>query len=159
MVHPKLDLDAVPARAGTGYPRRFHQVNGDIPARRFQPVGRGLTAFGANRVVLPPGAASSLRHWHSHEDELVVVVAGRCVMLSDEGDTDKGPGDIAVFPAGSENAHCFVNRAGADAVLVVVGNNSDDDECGYPDVGMRARSVKDGGGYVDAKTGAPYDDG
>lgn len=158
MTHPKLDLASVPPKSGSGYPRRFHNVNGDIPARSYQPIARGLTAFGASRVLLPPGSASSLRHWHTKEDELVVVISGSCVMLTDEGETVMGPGDVAVFPANSKNGHCFVNRSDQDAVFVVVGNNSDDDECFYPDVGMRAKSNNDGGGYVDATTGAAYDD-
>lgn len=158
MAHPKIDFDAVPAKDGSRYPKRFHHVNGAIPARRWQPVAPGIKAFGANRVVLPPGAASSLRHFHTHEDELVVVVKGACVMLTNEGETAMAVGDVAAFPAGSENAHCFVNRSDDDAVFVVVGTNVDEDECFYPDVGMRARSMKDGGGYVDAVSGAAYDD-
>lgn len=156
--HPKVDPTSIPARRGSSYPRRFHDVNGHIPARAWQPIGAGLTAFGANRVTLPPGAASSLRHWHTKEDELVVVVAGHCVMLTDEGETPMTVGDVAVFPMNSGNGHCFVNRTQSDAVLIVVGNNDDADECFYPDVGMRARSQHDGGGYVDATSGLRYDD-
>ena len=158
MTHPKIDFDAVPAKSGSGYPRRFHTVNGNIPDRRYQPCAPGLTAFGASRVVVPPGSCSSLRHWHSKEDELVVIISGTCVMLTDEGETVMGPGDVAAFPAGSGNGHCFANRSNADVVFVAVGNNRDDDECFYPDVGMRAKSIKDGGGCVDANTGLPYDD-
>ena len=157
-MHPKLDLATIPAKAGTGYPKRFHQVNGNIPSRSYQPVGRGLEAFGANRCVLPPGGASSLRHWHTHEDELVIVFSGQLVMLTDEGETPMGPGDIASFPKGNTNAHCFVNRGTEPAVFFAIGNNHEDDECFYPDVGMRAKSYAQGGGYVDRETGAPYAD-
>ena len=31
-----------------------------------------LTQFGANLVILQPGALSSLRHWHLNEDEFVM---------------------------------------------------------------------------------------
>ena len=41
-----------------------------------------LTQFGVNLVTLPPGAWSSQRHWHSHEDEFVYVLEGEpgCVL-------------------------------------------------------------------------------
>ena len=36
----------------------------------------GLRNFGVNLMRLPPGYASSQRHWHSRQDELVYIVAG-----------------------------------------------------------------------------------
>jgi uncharacterized cupin superfamily protein len=158
VAHPKIELTQLPTRSGTGYPRRFHQVNGDIPSRQLQPIAVGLTAFGANRVVMPPGAASSLRHYHSHEDELVIVLSGELVMLTDEGETPMRAGDIASFPKGVANAHCFVNRSSEPAVFIAVGNNHDDDECFYPDVGMRVQSPNQGGKYVQWSTGEPFPD-
>jgi hypothetical protein len=37
----------------------------------------GLTQFGVNLTRLKPGAASSLRHWHEAEDELIYVLEGK----------------------------------------------------------------------------------
>jgi uncharacterized cupin superfamily protein len=63
-----LDLSTVPVRVGSGYPAPF-----DVPcrARRRQRLGKaaGLTQFGVNRLTLQPGAWSSQRHWHTHEDD------------------------------------------------------------------------------------------
>jgi hypothetical protein len=36
----------------------------------------GLTQFGALIEVLEPGSLSSLKHWHSAEDELIYVLDG-----------------------------------------------------------------------------------
>jgi uncharacterized cupin superfamily protein len=153
-MHPKLDLAALPFKDGTRYPKRYQQVNGDITARRWQGVAVGLTAFGANRVVLPPGSVSSLRHWHTREDELVVVLEGELVMLTDEGETPMVAGDFASFPKGSTNAHCFVNRSAKQAVMLAIGNDDAADDCFYPDVGMRTKD----GVYVAQDTGEPYPD-
>ena len=158
VLHPKIDLTQTPVRSGSRYPRRFQQVNGNIPARQWQEVGQGLTVFAANRVVMPPGAASSLRHYHTHEDELVVVLSGELVMLTDEGETRMSAGDIASFPKGVPNAHCFVNRSSEPAVFIAVGNNHEDDECFYPDVGMRAETQTRGGRRVSLETGEPFPD-
>ena len=151
----KVDLSQVPVRTGSRYPKQFQHANGDTTLREAQAVAPGLTAFGANRVLLPPGAASSLRHYHSEEDELVIVISGELVMLTNAGETPMRAGDIASFPKGVANAHCFVNRSSAPAVLIAIGDNRDDDTWFYPDVGMRGSPAT---GYVSIETGLPIPD-
>jgi hypothetical protein len=47
---------------------------GALPGAQTLAAGRGaLTGFGVNLCRLPPGAWSSQRHWHSHDDEFVYV--------------------------------------------------------------------------------------
>ena len=53
----------------------------------------GLTQFGVNLTTLKPGAATSLRHWHENEDELVYVLEGELVLVEDEGETVLRAGD------------------------------------------------------------------
>ena len=151
---PKVDLSQIPMRTGARYPKRFWQTNGDVTLRQSQAVAPGLTAFGANRTVLPPGAASSLRHYHTSDDELVIVLSGELVMLTNAGETAMRAGDIASFPKGVADAHCFVNRSNEAAVLIAIGDNRDEDTCFYPDIGMRM--ARDG--YVSSETGEPYSD-
>ena len=155
----KLDLSTVPVNTGTRYPRRFNQVHGDVAARRWQRVGNaaGISRFGVNRVVLVPGAVSSLRHWHTTEEEFVVVLEGEAVMLTDDGETLMRAGDMVGFPARFENGHCFVNRSSAPAVLLAVGSREDDDETNYSDVDLFAKSEHDGGDFV-SRAGERYDD-
>lgn len=155
----KIDLEKVPIKSGSGYPKRFQRVRGDIAAKRWQAVGdaAGLTVFGVNRMVLDPGAVSSLRHWHTHEDEFVVVLEGELAMITDEGETMMRAGDMAGFPKGVQNGHCFVNRSPAPAVFLAIGNRSEDDECFYSEVDLRVRSEKQGGGFV-SRDGKPYED-
>ena len=38
--------------------------------------------MGATHVTLVPGGYSSQRHWHSHEDEFVMVVSGELVLVT-----------------------------------------------------------------------------
>jgi len=104
---------------------------------------------------LPPGAASSLRHYHTSEDELVIVLSGELVLLTNAGETLMRAGDIASFPKGVTDAHCFVNRSNEPAVLIAIGDNRDDDACFYPDIDMRTADS----GYVSSETGEPYSDG
>jgi uncharacterized cupin superfamily protein len=155
----KLDLSTVPVNEGTKYPGRFNHTRGDIAARRWQRVGvaAGLSHIGVNRVVLAPGAASSLRHWHTRDEEFVVVLEGEAVMITDDGETLMRVGDMAGFPAQHSNGHCFVNRTSSPAVLLAIGTRDEDDETHYSEVDLFAHSDRDGGGYV-SRAGERYDD-
>ncbi|MBC8117071.1 MAG: cupin domain-containing protein [Candidatus Saccharimonas sp.] len=109
---------------------------GDVePAN--QPRQEARPQFGANLVTLAPGAWSSQRHWHSAEDELVVMLSGTLVLVENGGETDLHPGDIATFAAGVADGHHLQNRSAAAARFLAIGTDRPDvDECHYPDVDM-----------------------
>lgn len=46
----------------------------------------GLTQFGAFVETLEPGSRSSIKHWHSAEDEMIYVLDGEVTLV--EGDTE-----------------------------------------------------------------------
>ena len=73
---PKIDVASVPERKGSGYPPPYDEAAKDRVRRRLGDAG-GLTDFGVNLLQLPPGAWSSQRHWHSHEDEFVYVLSAK----------------------------------------------------------------------------------
>ena len=70
-----IDLDACPVKTGSIYPEPYAAMMAGRSSLRLGQAG-GLTQFGANLVILAPGAVSSLRHWESHEDEFVMVTLG-----------------------------------------------------------------------------------
>jgi len=132
---PKIDIDAIQARKGSGYPAPFHEMAKD---RLKKALGNaaGLSDFGVNLVTLPPGAWSSQRHWHSAEDELVYLLTGELVLVTDRGEEVLRTGDCAAFAKGVADGHHFINRSGADAVYLEVGSRSGKDVCSYPDIDM-----------------------
>lgn len=148
---PKLDLDAIEPTNRTGYPEPYSDA---VQGRFYRRLGpdAGLTDFGASHVVLKPGAASSQRHWHEGEDELVVMLAGEAVLIEDEGETLMRAGDIAAFPKGVPNGHHLVNRSGADCVFVAIGRPAESD-CHYPDVDLHLDGES---GRFTSKGGTPY---
>ncbi len=154
----KLDLTAVEVQTGTGYPRQFWKTQGgDVSLRSWQRAGEaaGLVSLGVSRVILHPGSVSSLRHWHTHDDEFAVVLEGEAVMITDDGETVMRSGDMAGFPGGAQNGHCFVNRSNAVAIILAIGPNDPKDECFYSDVDLHAKSEEAGGGY-ETKSGVPH---
>ncbi len=133
---PKVDPDLLPRRSGSGYPEPF---NAAVAGRSWLDVAEaaGLSQFGANLCTLEPGAWSSQRHWHSSEDEMVVVLAGRLLLVEEGSETEMGPGDIATFKAGDANGHHLQNRSDAPATFLAIGpNHPEIDVCTYPDIGM-----------------------
>lgn len=133
---PKLDLTKVPVKTGSIYPEPYAAMMKGRSSLRLGDAG-GLTQFGANLVLLEPGAVSSLRHWHKAEDEFVMVTEGQLVMLQDEGEIPMSAGDCAAFPAGSTNGHCFVNRTDKVAKFLVVGTKAKSETATYSDVDMQ----------------------
>lgn len=92
----------------------------------------GLATMGVHLERLPPGARSSLRHWHDAEDEFVYVLAG-AVVLVEGSETPLGTGDAAGWKAGAPVGHCLENRGADDAVYLVVGTRAERDVVHYPD--------------------------
>jgi uncharacterized cupin superfamily protein len=133
---PAVDAATLPVRTGTGYPPP-HDAPCRTRARAALGDPFGLSQFGVNLLRLPPGAWSSQRHWHSHEDEFVYVLEGYPVLITDQGETPLSPGMCAGFPAGKANGHHIVNRSDREVMLLEVGGRSNDDVCCYSDIDLR----------------------
>ena len=129
---PALDPATVEERRGSGYPEPFRSRMGDRVKRRLGEAC-GLTRFGVNLVTLGPGGQSALRHWHTLEDEFVYVLSGEVVLITDGGEQVLGPGLCAGYPAGSRDAHHFVNRGRDPAIYLEIGNRTPGDAAFYPD--------------------------
>lgn len=144
----------VEATTGSGYPEPFRsQV---LPrAKRALGDASALTKIGVNHTTLGPGAASSMRHWHTQEDELVYVLAGELVLVTDTGERPLRAGQCAGFPAGHRDGHQLINRGSVPAVYLEVSNRDGSDVTHYPDVDLcwnapaapEAYSHKDGRRY------------
>jgi len=151
---PVLDPASVEPRRGARYPEHLRAAFATREKRVLvDPLG--LTNFGVNLVHMPPGSESALRHWHTREDEFVIVIEGELTLLTNAGETILGPGMAAGFPAGKADGHCLVNRSGRDAVYLEVGDRRAGDEVTYPDVDLAA-IWRDGGRVYVHKDGRHY---
>jgi uncharacterized cupin superfamily protein len=83
-----------------------------------------------------------------------MVLEGELVLVTDAGEERLGPGDCAAFKAGQADGHHLINRSGALAVVLEVGNSDPDhDRCDYPDIDMVAEPGVEA--YLH-RDGAPY---
>ena len=134
----RIDVAAVAPHLGSLYPPPFDLPCRTRERRRLGDVA-GLTQFGVNLLRLAPGSWSSQRHWHSHEDEFVYVLAGVVTLISDDGEEELRTGDAAGFKAGDANGHTLQNRSAADVVMLEIGSRNEiQDAATYPDVDLRA---------------------
>jgi uncharacterized cupin superfamily protein len=142
------------AKTGSWYPEPFRsQV---LPrAKRALGDAAGLTKIGVNHTTLGPGAASSMRHWHTQEDELIYVLAGELVLVTDAGERPLRAGQCAGFPAGHRDGHQFVNRGSTPAVYLEISNRDASDAAEYPDVDLAWNAPAAPDAYSH-KDGRPY---
>ena len=80
--------------------------------------GLGVSAFGVNAIVYPPGAEGFL-HYHDEQDELYFVHSGRASFEVDGEQFELGPGGVVHVE--STTPRKVNNRSDEDLVLFVVG--------------------------------------
>ena len=151
---PKIDIAKIPVDGAITYPKPFDKM---VEGRSRKRLARtaGLTQFGVNICTLKPGAASSQRHWHENEDELVYVLEGEIVLCEDGGETVLKPGDAAAWKEGVANGHCLINRSSRDAVFIEIGTRAKLERAHYSDIDMMV--VRDDSGFnYTHKDGKPY---
>ena len=148
-----IDPSSVDVKTGSSYPEPFRS---QVGARRKRALGDalGLTNYGVNLVELPPGALSSMRHWHSRQDEFVYVLEGELVLITDAGEQVLGAGMAAGYPAGSGDGHQMINRSDAPARYLEVGDRTPGDAVTYTDIDL-ALADNDTDDFTH-KDGTPY---
>jgi uncharacterized cupin superfamily protein len=153
---PAVDPRTVTARTTCGYPEPWRSR---VLPREKRALGdaAGLTRIGINLTTLAPGRESSMRHWHTHEDEFVYVLEGELWLRTGAGEQRLGPGMCAGFPAGSKDGHQLVNRGSQPAVYLEVSNRDPRDVAQYsdPDVDLVWNAPHAPGKYT-RRDGTPY---
>ena len=105
---------------GEGYAVANLSDLGEGPGFRKIRKSLGVTAFGANAIVLPPSYETG-RHYHAEQEELYVLHSGRIEMEFGDGSTHElSPGGLARVDA---------------ATVRKVRNHSDSEEAVYVVVG------------------------
>jgi uncharacterized cupin superfamily protein len=129
---PALDPRTLEPQSRSGYPPQYAAR---VLPRAVRRLGEalGLTHIGVNLATLLPGKESSMRHWHSHEDEFVYVLEGEVVLRTDGGEQLLTRGMCAGFAAGSSDGHHFINRSTQPVLYLVVSNRDKADVGQYSD--------------------------
>jgi mannose-6-phosphate isomerase-like protein (cupin superfamily) len=95
----------------------------------------GVTAFGVNALVFPPGYDGPA-HYHDHQDELYFVHRGTATFTIDEQDHEVAEGGIVHVE--STTPRRVSNKGAEDLVLFIVGGKG-----GYVDRDGQLVSAED----------------
>jgi uncharacterized cupin superfamily protein len=152
---PALDPADLPPKSVSSYPEPFRAR---VLPREKRALGDalGLTKIGVNLTTLMPGKESSMRHFHTLEDELVYVLEGEVVLRTDQGEQVLTAGTCAGFPAGAKDGHQLVNRTDRPARYLEISNRDPADSAAYSEVDLAYRKGPGGAPVFTRKDGTPY---
>lgn len=113
-----------------------HQDRPGFTYRRAR-LGRqaGSERLGASLYEIPPGESTFPYHWHSANEELLVVLAGRPSVRTPDGWRELAEGEVVAFGAGERGAHQIHNRTEDMARVLTVSTMIAPEVNGYPDSG------------------------
>jgi mannose-6-phosphate isomerase-like protein (cupin superfamily) len=107
------------ARTGEGWAATSLDELGDGPGFRKIRSTIGVTAFGMNAIVLPPGVETG-RHFHERQEEVYFLHRGRVEMeFGDGAKLALEPGGVVRVDAAT--VRMLRNTGDEDAIYVVVG--------------------------------------
>jgi uncharacterized cupin superfamily protein len=108
-----------------GYAGRGARVGSQAGARRL----------GASLYEVPPKNSICPYHWHTANEELLIVIAGRPTVRTPSGERDLEEGEVVSFPVGEEGAHKVSNESDAPARVLIVSEMNAPELGVYPDSG------------------------
>ncbi len=116
-------------------------------------VGRqaGCEHLGASVYAVPAGQATFPYHWHSANEEMLMVLQGRPSLRTPDGWRQLAEGEVVAFPTGERGAHQIANRSDEEIRFLVISEMNAPEVNGYPDSGKLGAGTR--------APGAPPDEG
>jgi uncharacterized cupin superfamily protein len=113
-------------------------VDDPMPApfgNAWSDVGRMLGAkrlgYALGRIA--PGDTYCPYHWHTREEEVLVMWRGSATLRTPAGTFPIRAGDVVAFPTGTAGAHRISNESSDECMVLIVANIDEGDACFYPD--------------------------
>lgn len=103
-----------------------------VRAARIGPLVGGA-ALGASVYVLDEGQSVCPYHWEAGDEEWLLVLDGRPVVRTPEGEEELEPGDVVCFPKGPGGAHKVTNRRPETARITIFSTKNEPAIAVYPD--------------------------
>ncbi|MGZ5279631.1 MAG: cupin domain-containing protein [Pseudobdellovibrionaceae bacterium] len=94
--------------------------------------------FGANNLgfytkIIGPKKFSCPYHWHSGEEELVIVIEGEATVRNNGEFRIIKPGDLIYYGTGPDSVHHMYNHTDKPFKYFVLSNQVPTETCHYPD--------------------------
>jgi len=109
------------------------------PDGRFRTVAigerLGAELLGASVYEVEPGQSTWPYHFHHAADEVLIVVSGRIVLRTPQGERVVGRGEVVRFAAGPDGAHAERNDGDETARFLIFGMRPQLEVSEEPDTG------------------------
>ncbi len=102
----------------------------------------GAKSLGASVYEIPPGEATFPYHWHSANEEMLIVLRGRPSLRTPDGWRQLEEGEVVAFRTGPEGAHQVQNRSTETVRVLLVSQMITPEVCGYPDSGKVSAATR-----------------
>lgn len=89
--------------------------------------------LGCRIEIIPPGGTTSMPHYHTVEEEHVLILEGEATLHWGKEEMALISGDHVAFPGGVETAHHIVNSSEAPMKYLVFGERLKEDVVIYPE--------------------------
>jgi uncharacterized cupin superfamily protein len=89
--------------------------------------------IGATLYEIAPGDTGGMYHFHHGAEELLVVLRGRPMLRTPDGERELTEGEVVHFPVGPAGAHQFINRTAEPIRYMVASNRPSPESVEYPD--------------------------
>jgi len=106
----------------------------------------GAERLGASLYELEPGETAFPFHWHSGNEELLLITQGRPSLRTGEGWRELEPGEVVAFPRGPAGAHQVSNRSEETARMLVVSEMNAPEVVAQPDSDKLLAATRPPGG-------------
>jgi uncharacterized cupin superfamily protein len=95
----------------------------------------GATQLGGSVYELPPGQSICPYHYEYPEEEWLLILDGRVVVRTPEGEEEMGPMELVCFPQGPSGAHKVTNREAETTRVLMLSTKPQVSVAVYPDSG------------------------
>jgi uncharacterized cupin superfamily protein len=93
----------------------------------------GTERLGASLYEVPSGQATFPYHWHSANEELLIVLRGTPSLRTPDGWRDLADGEVVAFPVGEGGAHQIANRGEEPVRFLMISEMKAPELNVYPD--------------------------
>jgi uncharacterized cupin superfamily protein len=93
----------------------------------------GAERIGGSLYEPDPGESTWPYHFELNREDRLIVLSGRPTVRTPEGEREREPGDVLLFPAGPAGAHAVTNRGDEPARIVLLANTTEERVAHYPD--------------------------
>jgi uncharacterized cupin superfamily protein len=95
----------------------------------------GSQRLGATLYELPPGQRTFPYHWHTANEEMLIVLRGTVWLRDPDGWRELPEGSVVAFPRGERGAHQLRNDGSAPVRFLMVSELRSPEVIVYPDSG------------------------